>query len=958
MTLVKKKVSQLPAASTLVGLIVLGIDSLTNKSCKVTIDLLKGNKGDTGNTGATLELQKSDTHVQWRVVGTETWYDLITLVSLVGAKGDKGDTGNTGATLEMQKSDTHIQWRVVGSETWIDMVELSSLVGAKGDTGATLELQVSGGYIQWRPVGTVNWTNLVLVSDLVQIEQARSQSTTKVASSKLFDDELNKKAVFNVTTEIPLSAGQYYTPATAKAAVPTGVKKLGLSITYAISAGIWITEQFKGTNVSTWTTVTDWQIISNERAIKTNLFRNSRFLNDTPLLGSRPAGTVIKESIYLGTDGTKSYVNAEPIFGYNGRAMNLTFAASVSNFQICIPAMQIMYDTKFIADGVLNFVMEIYSPVAVTGIVFRIYTSVSGVETVQGAEYTTNIAIGYNLVTFSRTITTAFTDNLANSLRIRLFTYSAWASQVVSFGRLIVYSGPVVNALNTMDFYSPAEITLTDVPVYNVTYKIPKSSGYYTPTTARAAVPTEIKKTGLQIIYEIAAGIWITERFKGTSISTWATDADWKIVSNNLINKANFFRNNRFINDTGLTASRPAGTVRKESIYLGTNGTLSFANAEPIFGYNGRVMNITFASSGLSNFNFVIPAMHFMYDPQYIADKVLNFSIEIYSPVVVTGIVFRIYAVTGGSEVQQGDVLTTNLVVGYNLITFSRTLSSTFTDNLADYLQFRLFTYSAWASQVVSFGRFNIYSGPVMNVLDTWDIAYPPDQDAEVTTIAQGVVDSYRQNYWLGKKLVTLGDSITAQILWQPEIVRRIGLVWSATETQSGASGHAVMGVGGSMVTPHITGTTGQTAGLSMYARADDVDYYSPNIIMILGGQNDSTSNIGTAEDTPYAGAEVTENPPTFCASYMGMLVKLITQNPTAKIICLTLTYGTDHSYAQKIAKVNAIKACAAKYNLQVIDLFGECGINSINHASFIADGIHPSAAGGLIMGSLISSKL
>jgi len=90
------------------------------------------------------------------------------------------------------------------------------------------------------------------------VENVRSQNPAKVPSSKLMDDELNKKAVFNVTTEVPLSAGQYYTATTARAAVPTGVKKLGLEITYATSAGVWVSEKFVGSDVANWNDFGFW----------------------------------------------------------------------------------------------------------------------------------------------------------------------------------------------------------------------------------------------------------------------------------------------------------------------------------------------------------------------------------------------------------------------------------------------------------------------------------------------------------------------------------------------------------------------------------------------------------------------------------------------------------------------------------------------------------------------------
>jgi aspartate/glutamate racemase len=67
--------------------------------------------------------------------------------------------------------------------------------------------------------------------------------------------------MYNVTLAIPLAAGQYYTSTTARAAVPEGVRKIGLIITYETSAGAWLTERFKGVSISTWVTATDWEEI-------------------------------------------------------------------------------------------------------------------------------------------------------------------------------------------------------------------------------------------------------------------------------------------------------------------------------------------------------------------------------------------------------------------------------------------------------------------------------------------------------------------------------------------------------------------------------------------------------------------------------------------------------------------------------------------------------------------------
>ena len=66
---------------------------------------------------------------------------------------------------------------------------------------------------------------------------------------------------YNVTANIPLVAGSYYTPTTARASVPAENRKLGLNITYAIASNTWVVEQFIGDDILSWTTAVNWSFI-------------------------------------------------------------------------------------------------------------------------------------------------------------------------------------------------------------------------------------------------------------------------------------------------------------------------------------------------------------------------------------------------------------------------------------------------------------------------------------------------------------------------------------------------------------------------------------------------------------------------------------------------------------------------------------------------------------------------
>ena len=66
------------------------------------ITLLK-NIGNGGSGSKMIELQKGDTHIQWKYADEEAWQDLIAIQELKGDKGDKGEQGIQG--LKGDKGD-------------------------------------------------------------------------------------------------------------------------------------------------------------------------------------------------------------------------------------------------------------------------------------------------------------------------------------------------------------------------------------------------------------------------------------------------------------------------------------------------------------------------------------------------------------------------------------------------------------------------------------------------------------------------------------------------------------------------------------------------------------------------------------------------------------------------------------------------------------------------------------
>lgn len=62
-------------------------------------------------------------------------------------------------------------------------------------------------------------------------------------------------------------------------------------------------------------------------------------------------------------------------------------------------------------------------------------------------------------------------------------------------------------------------------------------SGYYTSTTAHAAIPSEIRKLGLIITYKTDSTTSVTEQFTGSNLSAWTTETNWTNVGSEGGNK-------------------------------------------------------------------------------------------------------------------------------------------------------------------------------------------------------------------------------------------------------------------------------------------------------------------------------------------------------------------------------------------------------------------------------------
>jgi lysophospholipase L1-like esterase len=215
---------------------------------------------------------------------------------------------------------------------------------------------------------------------------------------------------------------------------------------------------------------------------------------------------------------------------------------------------------------------------------------------------------------------------------------------------------------------------------------------------------------------------------------------------------------------------------------------------------------------------------------------------------------------------------------------------------------------------------------------------YPPERDGAL----------------VGKKWVSLGDSITAREMWQPLVAGELGLI------------HVNCGIGSTA----LAGTGG--TAFWQQTRLDAVIAAAPDIVTILGGANDLTDiNITIGTETEFALALSDKNKMTFLGAYSYIIERLLTWKPTLRIIILGTTWAHGDGVLVRpsgstLTYTNFSDACrlvAAYYGLPFVDLHGEAGFNRFTVGAhpyniYSADEIHPNAAGGKRMADLVLSTM
>ncbi len=154
-----------------------------------------------------------------------------------------------------------------------------------------------------------------------------------------------------------------------------------------------------------------------------------------------------------------------------------------------------------------------------------------------------------------------------------------------------------------------------------------------------------------------------------------------------------------------------------------------------------------------------------------------------------------------------------------------------------------------------------------------------------------------------GRKLVTLGDSYTTNSgnrgkAWQQWLSEWLGVTWSQEETYSGMNGFDAMGIGGSWVMPNDIN--------AMSLRCQDIRRYSPNLIIIYGGQNDKIGQykLGSIEDKPFIPSQIIDLTNRSTVNSLGDALKYMTDNnitPTPQaILHINASWGKQLYYWDK----------------------------------------------------------
>ena len=192
------------------------ICSITVALCTVLCILFTFGCGKAAkNEPALPEVRNNGTAIQWKYSDEADWHDLVALTELRGAAGEAGKDGANGKdginakSIEVQRAETHIQWRYEGDE-WQNLVAIADITGPTGQNGKdgangkTPEFRVNENTLQWRYTGDEIWLNLYDLSVLKGLDGKDGKDGLGIKGCRIDD---GGDLIITLTDNTTLDAG-------------------------------------------------------------------------------------------------------------------------------------------------------------------------------------------------------------------------------------------------------------------------------------------------------------------------------------------------------------------------------------------------------------------------------------------------------------------------------------------------------------------------------------------------------------------------------------------------------------------------------------------------------------------------------------------------------------------------------------------------------------------------------
>ena len=262
------------------------------------------------------------------------------------------------------------------------------------------------------------------------------------------------------------------------------------------------------------------------------------------------------------------------------------------------------------------------------------------------------------------------------------------------------------------------------------------------------------------------------------------------------------------------------------------------------------------------------------------------------------------------------------------------------------------------------------------------------DRISKLENNLEAIYDNFALYYskqWAHEKWSSYGDSISWLYGWQNDVNTMIGFDSYIRNGKPGSTitwSNSVFHIDSNGI--YDTSETGETVheGFCSWERISKCIDNTLPVIFVMGGTNDflSAKPLGDTEfdasnsiDTAWR----TKNPigdyniNSLKGAMASMFMKLQYHAPNALIVFGTLLNGIGdvvgvNQYVESVNGLNlkpsdysrAEKEVCEEFGIPYIDVFGTCGINVTNRASYISDTVHPNSSGMKLLSRCVASGL